>query len=71
MSWLYSYIGSHLHGDAKLPDADGLVIGRADKAPVVIHKGDGVDGSQMIVVLLRAYPRDNQEYMPCLIKTQT
>lgn len=44
------------NGDVVLPDTDGFVVGRRNKTTVVVHKGDRVDGSQMVVVVLRALP---------------
>lgn len=42
-----------LHGDAKLPHADRLVVRRRHEAPPLVHKRHRVDGRQVIVVLLR------------------
>lgn len=43
----------HLDRHAQIPYADGFVIAGADKAPPLIHKSDGVDGRQVVVILLR------------------
>mmetsp|Transcript_12692 Transcript_12692/g.32328 ORF Transcript_12692/g.32328 Transcript_12692/m.32328 type:complete len:360 (-) Transcript_12692:538-1617(-) len=42
----------HLHRNAVLPDADGLVAAGGDEAALVAHEGDGVHRLQMPVVLL-------------------
>ena len=39
-------------GDVEFPSAHTLVVRSGDKASVVIDKGDGVDGTEMLVVLL-------------------
>ena len=41
-----------LHRNAVLPHTDGLVIAGSHKAATLIHKGDSVDSSQVIVILL-------------------
>ena len=36
------------NGDIEIPRADGLVIRGCDKAAIFVHKGDGVDRTQML-----------------------
>lgn len=40
------------YGDAVFPGAEGFVVGGGDEAAVVVDKGDGVDGCQVVVVFL-------------------
>ena len=43
----------HLDRHAQVPYADCFVVAGADKAPPLIHKGDGVDCRQVVIILLR------------------
>lgn len=43
----------HLHRDAELPHADGLVVAGGYEAPPLVDEGHAVDGAQVVVVLLR------------------
>lgn len=40
------------HRDAKFPGSKGLIITSGDESSVPIHKGDRVDGSKMLIILL-------------------
>lgn len=40
------------HGNIKVPHAHRLVVARRDEATVVIDEGDGVDRSEVLIVLL-------------------
>ena len=40
------------NGDVIVPSSNGLVVRGGDESSVVIDKGDGVDGSEMLVVSL-------------------
>ena len=42
----------HVNWNVPLPHPHGLVVTGGDKPPVPVHEGDGVDSSQMTVVLL-------------------
>ena len=39
--------------NVKFPCANGLVVRGRDKAPIIVHKGDRIDRSQMLVIFLR------------------
>ena len=41
-----------LNWHAQVPHPDGLVITGCNKPPALIHKGDGVDSCQVVVILL-------------------
>lgn len=40
----------------KVPCSNGLVVGSRNKSSVVINKGNGIDGAQMLVILLGNLP---------------
>ena len=40
------------HGDIEFPCAERLVVGGGDEAAVLVAEGDGVDGAEVVVVLL-------------------
>jgi len=44
-------------GEAPVPHADSLVVRGGDKAAVLVHKRDRVDGRQVLVVLLNNLAR--------------
>lgn len=35
-----------------LPDSQTLIVWRADEAPILVNEGDGVDSTQVAIVLL-------------------
>ena len=43
------------HGDVVFPSAQGLVVRGGDEAAVFVDEGDGVDGAEVVVVLLRHF----------------
>ena len=56
------------HGDAVLPRAQALVVRGGDEAARVVDEGDGVDGTQVVVVLLRHLPRARVELHDLLVR---
>jgi len=44
-------------GDVEVPGANSLVIGRGHKPPILVHKSDRVDRPQVLIILLRYFPR--------------
>ena len=40
------------HWNVKVPCSDRLVVGRRDKSPVFVNKGDGIDRTKMLIVFL-------------------
>jgi len=53
--WLGDVFDSH--GDVEVPGADGLIIGRRNKPPILIHECDCVHRPQVLIVLLRYFAR--------------
>ena len=45
------------NGDVEIPGANGFIIRRGDKPPILIHEGDCVDWPKMLVILLRDISR--------------
>jgi len=43
--------------NVEVPGSDRFVIGRRHKPSVLVHKGDGIDRSQMLIIFLRDFPR--------------
>lgn len=43
--------------DIEIPGPYSFVIGRGNKSPILIHESDSVDGTQVLVILLRDFPR--------------
>ena len=59
----------HLHRDAKLPHADGLVVRGCYKALPTIDKGDGVNRAQVVIVLLQRVTPFAFEYLALMETT--
>mmetsp|Transcript_14081 Transcript_14081/g.36317 ORF Transcript_14081/g.36317 Transcript_14081/m.36317 type:complete len:202 (-) Transcript_14081:496-1101(-) len=57
-----------LHGNAKVPHPQGLVVAAGHETPVLIHKGDRVDGAQVLVVLLDDVARLRVELVNLLVR---